>query len=680
MKRLLTLGIAAILSLSRVGAGQYFYQTDFDGPLNQVGQLPTTDFGNSNQTAFVSGSPLIVASFDQITNQALLLKGSDTNYQFDGMGFFLSRGASNYFIDFDFETHNLSTSGLHFDIAFLNAQFQLYGTGNLQVFAQYSQTYQIGWTDDQVHHVHAQLNENNATWSFQLDNTPAVGGQFATSGDEFQVGFQFMGADFPGDPTVQIAIDNLRIGTTDNLPPLTTVHWFKGLEGTQPHCKLVQGKDGAFYGTTEAGPVYTNGQSFGTVFKIKSDGNTDWIFPFDGTNGSTSAAGLVLGSDGYLYGTTSQGGDYNKGTAFKMSTSGNLIWSVSFNGSNGSAPSKELVQVGRSFYGTTPTGGTQDMGTVFSLTRDGTIASVYSFTGGLDGGKPLCCLLPGENGNLYGTTSAGGEWPNAGHPWAAGGTVFSLKRNGKLSTLFSFDGTNGYSPMAGLTKGSSDTFYGTAAGGGAFDHGTMFRITSGGKFKLLYSFAAQSVFPETELVRGQDGNFYGTTLTGGGSIPLGSFGTIFRITPKGEFTRLAAFHGGDGSFPDSGLIIGKDGRLYGTTWGGAFSTGNLFYVPICKPVQVITSPPSGAVFFRPDIQLSGRTKADPPITNVFYQVNGGPWNQATTKNAWANWTALATLKPGQNTIRAYAVNGYGATSRTNAVGCQLVPRTDTNHR
>src|SRR6516225_5603691 len=102
MKRLLTLGIAAILSLSRVGAGQYFYQTDFDGPLNQVGQLPTTDFGNSNQTAFVSGSPLIVASFDQITNQALLLKGSDTNYQFDGMGFFLSRGASNYFIDFDF--------------------------------------------------------------------------------------------------------------------------------------------------------------------------------------------------------------------------------------------------------------------------------------------------------------------------------------------------------------------------------------------------------------------------------------------------------------------------------------------------------------------------------------------------------------------------------------------------
>ena len=91
MKLLITAITAAILPLTGLRAGQYFYQTDFDGPLNQIGQPPTTDFGNSNQPAFLGGTPVIVASFDQITNQALLLHGSATDYQFDSMGFFLSR-------------------------------------------------------------------------------------------------------------------------------------------------------------------------------------------------------------------------------------------------------------------------------------------------------------------------------------------------------------------------------------------------------------------------------------------------------------------------------------------------------------------------------------------------------------------------------------------------------------
>jgi uncharacterized repeat protein (TIGR03803 family) len=666
MKRLLTLGIAAILSLSRVGAGQYFYQTDFDAPLNQVGQPPNTDFGNSNQPGTFAGTPVIVSSFDQITNQALLLSGTG----YDVMDFQLAHGASNYFADFDFEARNLSLSGMQLLINFWRGgTLILENSGELHDLNS-GQNYTVGWNDGQLHHVHAEINFTDLTWTFQLDSGSRVTGQLTYYGDilDFSIGLNTVG--LPPDPTVQVAINNLQIGTTDNLPPLTTLHWFKPLEGTQPRCKLVQGKDGAFYGTTETtGPDYTNGQSFGTVFKINSDGSTDWIFPFNGTNGSTPMAGLVLGNDGCLYGTTSQGGDYNKGTAFKMTTSGNLIWSVSFNGSNGSAPSKELVQVGRTFYGTTPSGGTQDMGTVFSLTRDGTIVTVYSFTGGVDGGSPQCRLLHSENGNLYGTTSVGGSWPNAG------GTIFSLRPNGKFTKLFSFDGTNGHSPMAGLTEGSDGAFYGTTAGGGATNYGTVFRITRAGKFKSLYSFTGQGIIPKAELVRGGDGVFYGTTVYGGGRALSDSFGTLFRITPNGTFTHLVAFHGGDGSFPESGLLIGRDGKLYGVTMGGDVSRGNIFSFPIRKPCVIITSPPSGAVFFRPDIQLSGRTKADPPITDVFYQVNGGPWNQATTKNAWANWTALATLKPGQNTIRAYAVNGYGGTSRTNTVGCQLVSKT-----
>jgi uncharacterized repeat protein (TIGR03803 family) len=640
-----------------------FYQTGFERPLNQPGQPPTSNFGISNRPVYVDSSLVIVSSFDQITNQAMLMAGTN----FEGMGFTLYRGASNYFIDFDCESHNLNTSDRGISIAVPLLALRIVNGGLLD---NHNVLHPIGWTDDQVHHVHAEINEAGPTWSFQLDNDPPLIGDAFSYGDEFGIYLTLSSEENPAEPPVQVAIDNLRIGTTDTLPPLQLLHWFTRDEGTQPRCQLVRTKDGSLYGTTEfSGFDYTNGQGSGSVFKFNTNGAMDWVCPFHETDGARPLAGVVLGEDGYLYGTTSEGGAYGQGTAFKMTTGGKLVWSVPFNGQNGSTPSKELVQVGPLLYGTTPSGGTTDLGTVFTLTRDGTITTIHSFTGGADGGQPLCRLLPSANGKIYGTTSTGGSAP------ASGGTVFDLRRNGKLTTLFSFNRTNGYAPWAGLIETSPGTFYGTTDGGGAFKYGTVFRITSGGKFKLLHSFSGtEGAFPDTELVRGKDGALYGTTYLGGDSPILYSFGTLFRITPTGAVTRLFEFHGGDGSFPESALTVGNDGNLYGTTLGGYESTGNIFSFPIGRPCLIIASPVTNARFFRPNIEISGRTKSDPPVTNVLYQLNGGPWKPAATTNAWANWTANVILKPGENTVRAYAVNQSGISSRTYSVSYSLTTR------
>jgi hypothetical protein len=89
---------------------------------------------------------------------------------------------------------------------------------------------------------------------------------------------------------------------------------------------------------------------------------------------------------------------------------------------------------------------------------------------------------------------------------------------------------------------------------------------------------------------------------------------------------------------------------------------------------MIASPVTDARFFRPNIEISGRTKSDPPVANVLYQLNGGPWKPATTTNAWANWTASVILKPGENTVRAYAVNQSSIPSRTYSVSYSLTTR------
>jgi uncharacterized repeat protein (TIGR03803 family) len=191
--------------------------------------------------------------------------------------------------------------------------------------------------------------------------------------------------------------------------------------------------------------------------------------------GYSPSAGLVQGSDQDFYGTTSQGGTNGFGTVFRLSQAGNLTNLFSFNRSNGANPSAALVQgQDGSFYGTTYYGGTNGYGTAFKLATSGTLNTLVSFNE-TNGAYPQAPLVQAADGSLYGTSVAGG--PNTNQSGFTYGTVFRLTTNGTLTTVVSFNGTNGAYPQAGVVQGTDGSFYGTTASGGASGNGTVFRLS-----------------------------------------------------------------------------------------------------------------------------------------------------------------------------------------------------------
>lgn len=139
-----------------------------------------------------------------------------------------------------------------------------------------------------------------------------------------------------------------------------------------------------------------------------------------------------------------------------------------------------------------------------------------------------------------------------------------------FTTLLSFNGTNGANPLANLVQGKDGNFYGAAPNGGASNAGTLFEISPDGSFFTnFYTFTGGSngANPAGALIIGSDGSFYGTTYNGG----VSNWGTIFRITTNGVFTRLGVLHGTNGANPYVALTEAADGSFYGTTkYGGPY--------------------------------------------------------------------------------------------------------------
>ena len=204
--------------------------------------------------------------------------------------------------------------------------------------------------------------------------------------------------------------------------------------------------------------------------------------------------------------------------------------------------------------------------------------------------NPQASLTRGPDGNFYGTTQQGGA--------SNYGTVFRMASAGALTTLAEFSGSNGASrgiaPSAALALGPDGNFYGTTRTGGLFGGGTVFRMTPAGALATLVDFTGNGAInrgsgPSAGLLLGPDGNFYGTTYAGGAN----SNGTVFRMTSAGVLTTLVdfAFAGGTtnrGEHPEAALVLGADGNFYGTTYGGgAGAYGTVFRMTLAGTLTTL---------------------------------------------------------------------------------------------
>jgi uncharacterized repeat protein (TIGR03803 family) len=215
---------------------------------------------------------------------------------------------------------------------------------------------------------------------------------------------------------------------------------------------------------------------------------------------------------------------------------------------------------------------------------------------------------------FYGVTYAGGG--NGGY-----GTVFKITPSGALSTLHSFDLTDGSHPAAGLVQGTDGNFYGTTAQGGSHgDGGTVFKITPNGGLTTLYNFCSQfdcadGSFSAAALIQATDGNFYGEAALGGDV----GYGTAFEITPSGTLTTLYNYGGVAGGSPYGGLVQATNGNFYGTTSiGGSYNNCNSG----CGTVFSLTGPSPTALQSVPvtPCRLVDTRQTRSPIQGGMWQV------------------------------------------------------------
>jgi uncharacterized repeat protein (TIGR03803 family) len=357
----------------------------------------------------------------------------------------------------------------------------------------------------------------------------------------------------------------LCAGALAGAQTFTTLDSFNGTDGGNAAAALIQGKDGDLYGTTSTGGAHF----VGSIFKITPSGTLTTVYSFCAQpgcpDGEVPMASLVQATDGNFYGAT-------EFTIFRLTPSGTLTVLHSFSGTDGQFPIAALIQGSDgNLYGTTERGGTNrctlrasyivGCGTIFKITLSGTLTTLVDLTA-TTGWEPSAPLVEGRDGNFYGTMTLGGA--------SKDGVVFKMTPAGTLTVLHSFSGTDGEKPLGSLVEGADGNFYGTTSFGGASAGfgGTVFKITAGGTLTTLHSFdGSDGSGAAAGLILATDGNFYGTTSTAG----MANTGTVFRITPSGTMTVLHTFDGADGELPYAALVQGANGELYGATEYGANS-------------------------------------------------------------------------------------------------------------
>ena len=359
----------------------------------------------------------------------------------------------------------------------------------------------------------------------------------------------------------------------------------------QPMGGLILGSDGNFYGTA-AMPDMTQGvNERGMAFRMTPAGTVTVLHTLDGgtADGARVSTGLVQASDGAFYGTTERGGAFTLGIVYRITAAGVFTLLHSFAGGpgDGASPRARLIQAADgNLYGTTSAGGAFGLGTAFRMTLAGGVTLLHSFEGEpIEGARPAQPLAEGTDGNFYGLTPL--HWTDDGHTLFPP-TAFMMTPDGTVSVLRRFASEDGLSwatagwgfPPGGLLRAADGAFYGTTAGGGAHRFGTIYRITPGGAFSKLHDFDfGPDAIPghSGALMQVADGTMYGTvcwTIYGNHDVV-----TVFSITPDGTFTALHSFDDstegrsiGDGAPP----VQAPDGSLYGTIVDNWIVSGLVF--------------------------------------------------------------------------------------------------------
>lgn len=357
----------------------------------------------------------------------------------------------------------------------------------------------------------------------------------------------------------------------------SVLYSFKGgtTDGRNPAAGLIIDKAGVLFGTATEGPTCHPtpcSTGLGIAFKLTTTGTETIVHNFTGDpDGANPYGGMTANP----FGATTKGGTSNLGAVFKLSATGTKVL-YNFTGApgDGAYPYAGLIEDTQgNLYGTTSAGGAFNAGAVFKLDKAGVETLLYSFTGGADGGTPYGGLLRNSAGTIIGTTSEGGITTGNCFPNGCG-VVFQLSSSGRQVVLYSFSGTpDGANPYDSLVADSADNLYGTTYNGGTgpcnSGCGTVFKLQPVSKTEtVLYSFAGYPVdgaYPYAGLYRDSSGNLYGTTVYGGTS----DNGSVFEVNTAGTESLLYSFTGGtDGGLPHGGLVSDTKGNLYGTTYGG----------------------------------------------------------------------------------------------------------------
>lgn len=311
--------------------------------------------------------------------------------------------------------------------------------------------------------------------------------------------------------------------------------------GNTPQDNLALGKDSAYFGLTHTGGAY----NWGTIYKI-CGGTTTLIRSFDkNTDGGAPSAGLVRGKDGNLYGATETGGSNGGGTIFRITPTGsfNVLYNLKST-TDGEGPRGTLAVGGgtdSALYGITYAGGTNAGGTIFKITPKGVFTVLRHLVPSTDGDH-CDAGLTFKDSVFYGITGYNSRF-------------FKINPNGFFTVIKTLNyGADGNTPLGNMIVGKDGLFYGTLSTGGTYGKGVVFKITTSGTLTKLRHIngTTDGSFPRGSLVQTADSAVYGTTFSGGAN----GVGTIYKITNGGTFSVVKSFAmATDGGNSLSGLII-----------------------------------------------------------------------------------------------------------------------------